>query len=399
MAPMAKNGYEPIGSMGTDTPIAALSSRPRLLFDYFSQLFAQVTNPPLDAIREELVTSLSSTLGPEGNLLDPTPASCRQIVLPSPILSNSDLAKLLYINEDGDQPGFKPFAVDGLYPVAEGGEGLRSALDDVRARVSDAIEEGAKVIILSDRHSNDVLAPIPSLLLVSAVHHHLIREKTRTKVGLVIECGDAREVHHMALLLGYGAAAINPYLAFETIDDMINEGFLPGLSKGQAIRNYIKACGKGVLKVMSKMGISTVASYTGAQVFECIGLGHELVDEYFTGTTSRLGGVGLDVLAAEVAARHTFGYLERPEEAAHRSLWQGGEYQWRREGEYHLFNPETVYKLQHATRTKRYDVFKQYTTLVNEQSEHLATLRGLFKFKDGARPPLPIEEVEPVEAI
>src|SRR3954468_2216078 len=228
LGPMARTGADPVGSMGTDTPIAALSSRPRMLFDYFQQLFAQVTNPPLDAIREELVTSLSSTLGPEGNLLDPTPASCRQVVLPSPILSNSDLAKLLYINEDRDQPGFKSFAVDGLYAVAEGGEGLRRALDDVRTRVSEAIADGAKVIILSDRHSNEALAPIPSLLLVSAVHHHLIREKARTQVGLVIECGDAREVHHMALLLGYGAAAINPYLAFETIDDMIDEGFLPG---------------------------------------------------------------------------------------------------------------------------------------------------------------------------
>jgi glutamate synthase (NADPH/NADH) large chain len=399
LGPMAKTAYDPIGSMGTDTPIAALSTRPRLLFDYFQQLFAQVTNPPLDGIREKLVTSLSSTVGPERNLLDPTPASCRQIVVPSPILSNSALAKLLYINEDGDHPGFKPFAVDGLYPVADGGEGMRRALDDVRVKVSEAIEDGAKLIILSDRHSNEALAPIPSLLLVSAVHHHLIREKTRTQVGLVVECGDAREVHHMALLLGYGAGAINPYLAFESIDDMINEGYLPGVSKGQAIRNYIKACGEGVLKVMSKMGISTVASYTGAQVFEAIGLGHELVDEYFTGTSSRLGGIGLDVIAAEVAARHRYAYLDRPEEAAHRPLWQGGEYQWRREGEYHLFNPETVFKLQHATRTKRYDVFKQYTALVNSQSEHLATLRGLFKFKDGERPPVPIEEVEPVEAI
>src|SRR4051794_2750321 len=399
LGPMARTGGDPLGSMGTDTPIAALSSRPRMLFDYFQQLFAQVTTPPLDAMREELVTSLSSTLGPEGDLLEPTPASCRRIVLPTPILSNSDLAKLLYINEDGDQPGFKPFAVDGLYPVAEGGEGLRRALDDVRARVTDAIAAGAKVIILSDRHSNDVLAPIPSLLLVSAVHHHLIREKTRTLVGLVIECGDAREVHHMALLLGYGASAINPYLAFETLDDMINEGYLPGLSKGQAIRNYIKACGKGVLKVMSKMGISTVASYTGAQVFESIGLAHDVVDEYFTGTTSKLGGVGLDVLADEVAARHRFAYLDRPEEAAHRSLWQGGEYQWRREGEFHHFNPQTVFKLQHATRTKRYEIFKEYTNLIDSQSEQLATLRGLFTFKDGVRPSIPIDEVEPVESI
>jgi glutamate synthase (NADPH/NADH) large chain len=399
LSPMAKVGYEPVGSMGTDTPIAALSDRPRLLFDYFQQLFAQVTNPPLDAIREELVTSLSQNLGPEGNLLDPTPASCRQIVLPHPILSNADLAKLLYINEDGDHPGFRPFAVDGLFPVAEGGEGLRRALDEVRATVSGAMSEGAKVIILSDRHSNAAMAPIPSLLLVSAVHHHLIREKTRTKVGLVLECGDAREVHHMALLLGYGASAVNPYLAFETIDDLINEGFLPGLSKGQGVRNYIKACGKGVLKVMSKMGISTVASYTGAQVFEAIGLAQDVVDEYFTGTTSKLGGVGLDVLAAEAAARHRFAYLDRPEEAAHRALWQGGEYQWRREGEYHLFNPQTVFKLQHATRTKRYEIFKEYTRLVDEQSSNLATLRGLFRFREDARKPVPIDEVEPVSAI
>ena len=399
VTPMAKNGYEPIGSMGTDTPIAVLSDRPRLLYDYFSQLFAQVTNPPLDAIREELVTSLGATLGPEGNLLDPTPASCRQLALPHPILSNADLAKLLYINEDGDFPGFKPFAIDGLFPVAEGGEGLRRSLDDVRARVSEAIEEGAKIIILSDRHSNEALAPIPALLLVSAVHHHLIREKTRTRVGLVIETGEAREVHHMALLLGYGAAAINPYLAFESIVDMIDTGLITGVSKGQAVRNYMKACGKGVLKVMSKMGISTVASYTGAQVFEAVGLSQELVDDYFTGTTSKLGGVGLDVLAREAISRHKFAHLDRPEEAAHRDLWAGGEYQWRREGEYHLFNPQTVFKLQHATRTKRYEVFKEYTQLVDEQSQRLATLRGLFKLDARDRPPVPIDEVEPVSEI
>ncbi len=399
VTPEAKVGYEPIGSMGTDTPIAALSDRPRLLFDYFSQLFAQVTNPPLDAIREELVTALGATLGPESNLLDPTPASCRQVVLPTPILSNADLAKLLYINEDGNLSGFKPFAIDGLYPVAEGGEGLRAALEDVRAKVSAAIADGAKLIILSDRHSSAELAPIPSLLLVGAVHHHLIREKSRTKVGLVIETGEAREIHHMALLLGFGAAAINPYLAFESIDDMIDSGQLTGVSKGEAHRNYSKACGKGVLKVMSKMGISTVASYTGAQVFEAVGLGAEVIDEYFTGTTSKLGGVGLDVLAEEVALRHRFAHLPRPEEVAHRDLWAGGEYQWRREGEHHLFNPETVFKLQHATRTKRYDVFKEYTDLVDDQSRQLATLRGLFAFREGARAPVPIDEVEPVSEI
>jgi glutamate synthase (NADPH/NADH) large chain len=399
IAPMAKNGMEPIGSMGTDTPIAVLSDRSRLLFDYFTQLFAQVTNPPLDAIREELVTSLQQRIGPEKNVLEPTAASCRQIVLPFPIISNEDLAKLLYINENGDMPGFQAFAIDGLYPVAEGGQGMGRALEAIRAKVTQAIAEGAKVIVLSDRHSNEELAPIPSLLLTAAVHHHLIREKTRTQVGLVVEAGDAREVHHMALLIGYGAAAVNPYLAFETIEDMIRSDALPGLTPRQAVRNYIKACGKGVLKVMSKMGISTVASYCGAQVFEAIGLSQELVDEYFTGTVSRLGGVGLDVLAQEVAARHALAYPARPTELAHRDLDVGGEYQWRREGEYHLFNPETVFRLQHATRTKRYDIYKQYTEMVDDQAAKLATLRGLFKLKVGERPPVPLDEVEPISEI
>jgi glutamate synthase (NADPH) large chain len=399
LAPMAAKGAEPIGSMGTDTPVAVLSERSRLLFDYFTQQFAQVTNPPLDAIREEQVTSMQTTLGPEGNLLEPTPAACRQIVLPSPIISNEELAKLLYINDDGDMAGFKPFAIDGLYPVAEGGEGMRRAIHDVFHKVSDAIAEGAKVIILSDRYSSSELAPIPSLLLASAVHHHLIREKTRTQVGLVVECGDAREVHHMALLIGYGVTAINPYLAFETIDDLIDQGVIADVSKPKAHRNFIKACTKGVLKIMSKMGISTVASYTGAQVFEAVGLAQDIVDEFFTGTTSKLGGIGLDVIAEEVARRHRFAYLPRPSEAAHRDLWVGGEYQWRREGEYHLFNPETVYKLQHSTRTGRYEVFKEYTRRVDDQATHLATLRGLFELKTEGRTPIPIDEVEPVSEI
>ncbi|MGK2949597.1 MAG: glutamate synthase large subunit [Acidimicrobiales bacterium] len=399
LAPMARTGAEPIGSMGTDTPIAVLSDRSRLLFDYFAQLFAQVTNPPLDAIREELVTSMGSTIGPEANLLSPGPSSCRQIVMPHPILTNAELAKLLYINDDANMPGFKPFAIDGLYRVAEGGAGLRRALEEVRAKVSTAIADGAKLIVLSDRYSNDEMAPIPSLLLTSAVHHHLIREKTRTQVGLVVECGDAREVHHMALLLGYGAAAINPYLAFETIEDLIDQGVITDVTKRQAVRNFVKASTKGVLKIMSKMGISTVASYTGAQVFEAVGLAEDLVDEYFTGTTSRISGVGLDVLAEEVATRHRFAYLERPEEAAHRDLWAGGEYQWRREGEHHLFNPETVFKLQHATRTKRYDIFKQYTSRVDDQAKKLATLRGLFDLESSGRAPVPIDEVEPISEI
>ena len=399
VAPMARTAYEPIGSMGTDTPVAVLSDRPRLLFDYFSQLFAQVTNPPLDAIREELVTSLGNRLGPEGNLLSPGPASCRQVELPYPILANDELAKLLYINEDGDLPGLRAFAIDGLYPVAGGGPALDAALEDVRRQVSAAIADGAKIIVLSDRNSTAELAPIPSLLLTSAVHHHLIEEKTRTQVGVVVETGEAREVHHMALLIGYGAAAVNPYLAFESIEDLIRDGIIEGIAPRQAVRNYIKACAKGVLKVMSKMGISTVASYTGAQVFEAIGLSQEVIDRYFTGTVSRLGGVGLDVLAAEGAARHRTAYPDRPSELAHRELDAGGEYQWRREGEYHLFNPETVFRLQHATRTKRYSIFKEYTSLVDDQTAKLATLRGLFRFKDGLRPPVPIEEVEPVSAI
>ena len=400
VAPMARTGIEPIGSMGTDTPIAVLSKRPRLLFDYFSQLFAQVTNPPLDAIREELVTSTKAKIGPEGNLLQPGPESCRQIVLPYPILSNEDLAKILYIDEDSGGPQqFRPFAVDGLYPVAEGGAGLERAIADVCAQVDDAIADGARIIVLSDRYSDQHNAPIPSLLLTGAVHHHLVRNKTRTMVGLVTECGDAREVHHMALLLGYGASAVNPYLAFESIDDMVRHGVITEVDERAAKRNYIKACTKGVLKVMSKMGISTVASYTGAQVFEAVGLGPDLIDRCFSGTTSKLGGVGLDVLAAEVAERHRFAYLDNPTEAAHRDLWAGGEYQWRREGEYHLFNPETVYKLQHSTRAGRYEIFKEYTQLVDDQSNELATLRGLFELRPAAGGPIPIDEVEPISEI
>ena len=399
LAPMGRTGAEPIGSMGTDTPIAALSDRSRLLFDYFVQLFAQVTNPPLDAIREELVTSMAGTIGPESNLLEPGPESCQQIVLPRPIITNQELAKIVYINEDGTQPRFESFVVDGLFPVAEGGEGLRNALDDVCQQVSAAIGAGAKIIVLSDRYSNADLAPIPSLLLTGAVHHHLIREQTRTRVGLVVEAGDAREVHHMAALIGYGAAAINPYLAIQTLDDLVDQNVIQGVSKHTSERNYVKACTKGVLKIMSKMGISTVASYTGAQVFECIGLSQDVIDAYFTGTTTKLGGIGLDEIAEEVALRHRFAYLDRPEEAAHRDLWQGGEYQWRREGEHHLFNPETVFKLQHATRTGRFDIFREYTQRIDDQAERLATLRGLLSFKEGAREPVPIDEVEPVSEI
>ena len=401
LAPMAKTGAEPIGSMGTDTPIAVLSDRPRLLFDYFQQLFAQVTNPPLDAIREEVVTSVGSTIGPESNLLDPGPSSCRQLVLPFPVIDNDELARIVHADDDGAFPELHAHVVSGLYRVAGGGEALRSALREICDEVSSAIDAGARVIVLSDRNSDEVLAPIPSLLLTSAVHHHLVRQKKRTQCGLVVECGDAREVHHMALLVGYGAGAVNPYLAFESIEDMIREDLhgLGDVDPVAAVKKYIKASGKGVLKIMSKMGVSTVASYTGAQIFEAIGLGREIVDEYFTGTVSRLGGVGLDEIAREVALRHATAHPTNPEHRAHRKLELGGEYQWRREGEYHLFNPETVYRLQHSTRAKRYDVFKQYTKAVDDQSKNLATLRGLFDLRRGVRPAVPIDEVESVSSI
>ncbi len=406
VAPMARTGVESLGSMGTDTPIAVLSTRPRMLFDYFQQLFAQVTNPPLDAIREEVVTSLQATVGPEGNLLHPTPESCHQILLPHPILRNHELAKLVNLDPDdevhGHKHGMRAAVIRCLYPVAEGGEGLRRALDEIRTAASTAIAEGARILILSDRESNETTAPIPTLLAVAAVHHHLVRERTRTQVGLVVEAGDAREVHHMAMLIAFGAAAINPYMAFESISDMIDRGVLGGstdLDREKALQNYIKAAGKGVLKVMSKMGISTVASYTGAQLFQAIGISQAVLDEYFTGLHCPMGGIELDDIAADVAARHALAYLDRPDERAHRELEVGGEYQWRREGEYHLFNPDTVFKLQHSTRTGQYSIFKEYSRLIDDQSEKMASLRGLMKFKTGVRPPVPIAEVEPAAAI
>jgi glutamate synthase (NADPH/NADH) large chain len=398
LAPMATNGAEPIGSMGTDTPLAALSNRPRQLFDYFKQLFAQVTNPPLDAIREELVTSLQSTFGPEANLLEPGPYSCRRLVLPTPILDNEELAKIIHINDEGDMPGFAAHVVQGLYDVNGGGAALSQRLEEIREEVSAAIEDGARILVLSDRGASADHAPIPSLLLTGAVHHHLIREKTRTQVGLVVEAADARECHHMALLIGYGASALNPYLAIETVEDMVDSDALE-LERVAAVRNLVKAYGKGVLKIMSKMGVSTVASYTGAQIFEAIGLGSDVIDECFVGTTSRLGGVGFDVIAEEVAQRHHRAYPPGGNAATHRTLEVGGEYQWRREGEPHLFNPETVFKLQHSTRTRRYEIFKEYTGLVDRQSERLMTLRGLFGLREGERQPVPIEEVEPASEI
>ncbi|MFD9735012.1 glutamate synthase large subunit [Umezawaea sp. NPDC059074] len=399
LRPMAASGAEPIGSMGNDAPFAPLSNKPRQLFDYFTQLFAQVTNPPLDSIREELITSLQTTVGSEPNLLHSDADSCRRITLPFPVLDNDELAKITHVNDDGEFPEFQAVTVRGTYDVRGGGAALVARLDQIRSEVSEAIEDGARVIVLSDRGVTATKAPIPSLLLTGAVHHHLVREKTRTQVGLIVESGDAREVHHVALLVGYGAKAVNPYLAMSTVEDLARRGLLGDTDPHHAARNLIKALGKGVRKTMSKMGVSTVASYTGAQIFEAIGIGSAVVDDCFTGTTSRLGGVDFDVLAEEVAKRHRKAFPADGMHASHRELEVGGEYQWRREGEAHLFNPTTIFKLQHSTRSGRYDVFKEYTRAVDEQSERLLTLRGLFAFKEGLRPAVPIEEVEPVSEI
>ncbi len=399
LEPMARNGAEPIGSMGTDTPIAILSARPRLLFDYFVQLFAQVTNPPLDSIREEIVTSLGSIIGPEGNLLEATPGHCHQVVLPFPVIDNDELAKILHINADGTLPEFAAARIKGLYNVGGGGAALQKRLHEIYNEVDALIRQGKRFIVLSDRDSNAQMAPIPSLLLCSAVHHHLVRTKARTMISLLVESGDVREVHHVALLVGYGAAAINPYLALETVEDLAHRGVLEGITPEKAMRNTVKSLGKGLLKVMSKMGVSTVASYRGAQIFEAVGLCDEVIKAYFTGTTSKLGGINLDVIAEEVARRHGVAYPMTGIAPAHRVLADGGEYQWRRDGEPHLFDPETVFRLQHATRNKRYDIFQQYTERVNDQSERLMTLRGLFGFKMGEREPISIDEVESVADI
>ncbi|MEU0470582.1 MULTISPECIES: glutamate synthase large subunit [unclassified Amycolatopsis] len=399
LSPMARSGAEPIGSMGNDSPLAPLSSGPRPIFDYFIQLFAQVTNPPLDAIREELVTSLGTQLGAQPNLLEATGESCRRVVLPFPVLDNDELAKLVHINDDGDLPEFTAVTIHGLYDVHGGGDALLARLEEIRTEVSNAISEGARLIVLSDRGVDADHAAIPSLLLTGAVHHHLVRQKTRTQVGIIAETADAREVHHIALLLGYGAAAVNPYLAMATVEELARDGKIPGVTAQQATRNLIKALGKGVRKTMSKMGVSTVASYTGAQIFEALGLSQEVIDTCFTGTTSRLGGVGFDVLHEEVRQRHARAFPRDGFRPNHRELEIGSDYQWRREGEPHLFNPHTVFKLQHSTRTGRYEVFKEYTNAVDEQSKKLFTLRGLFELKEGVRPPVPIEEVEPVSEI
>ena len=397
LAPMAKTGAEPLGAMGSDTPIAVLSERPRLLFDYFTQQFAQVTNPPLDSIREQVVTSLKLGLGPERNLLSATPEHARQVILDFPVIDNDELAKIQHIDPS---PGSRVTStIRGLYRSDKGPRALEKRIAAMCNEVDDAIEAGAEFIVLSDRDSNQDFAPVPSLLMVAAVHHHLIRTENRMKVGLIIEAGDVREVHHVATLIGYGASAVNPYLAMETSENLVRSGMITGLSPEDAVHNLIKALGKGVLKIMSKMGISTVSSYAAAQAFEAVGLSREFVDTYFTGTSTMVGGIGIDVIAAENKERHLSAYPADGSVVAHERLATGGEYQWRREGPKHLFNPDTVFRLQHATRTRRYDIFREYTKLVDDQSEDLMTLRGMFAFKHGVRPSIPLDEVEPIEAI
>ena len=381
--------------MGTDIPLAVLSERPQALYDYFKQLFAQVTNPPVDADRENIVMAIDRTIGPEGNLLEPTPESARQVKLPTPVLLNVELEKIRALDGGPHSRGFRAITLPMLFKVQEGGSGLRKAIEDLRRHASEAIAEGHNIVILSDRGHSEHEAPIPALLAVSAVQHHLLEEGSRTKVSLVIESGEPREVHHFCLLIGYGASAINPYLAFETVHDQIRLGLLEG-DPSEAEKRYVKAVNKGIVKVISKMGISTIQSYHGAQVFEAIGLSQDFVDEYFTGTPTRLGGIGIDVVAKEVRLRHFWAYPTRP--VVHTTLGTGGHYQYRADGEPHLFNPETIHYLQAACRTGDYKLYKRYSEQINHQGKHPITLRALMDFRPQPKP-VPLDEVEPVEAI
>jgi glutamate synthase (NADPH/NADH) large chain len=393
MAPMALDGMEAIGSMGDDVPLAVLSDKPQLLFSYFKQLFAQVTNPPLDAIREELVTSVVTTIGPEGDLLNPTAENCRQIELQSPILSNDELSRF----KQAEKVGFKAVTLPMLFPASSGGAGVEKALDELFKAASQAVDKGAQILILSDRGIDAHSAPIPSLLATAGLHHHLIREGKRTKVGLIIESGEPREVHHFSLLIGYGANAINPYVAFETVEDLSIRGILPEtLDLPKAQYHFIKAANKGIVKIMSKMGISTIQSYRGAQIFEAIGLSQALIDRYFTWTASRIQGIGLEEIAKETGLRHELAFSART--SAHLDLDWGGKYKWRREGEHHMMDATAVAQLQHAAFSGDYKAFKHYSHRVNDQAHRLLTLRGLLRFKAG-RKAIPLEEVEPVAEI
>jgi glutamate synthase domain-containing protein 2/glutamate synthase domain-containing protein 1/glutamate synthase domain-containing protein 3 len=392
LEPMARNGVEAVGSMGNDTPLAALSSRPRLLYDYFKQLFAQVTNPPIDCIREELITSSEVRLGSEGNLLRPQPADCRRLELKGPILTNEEFAKVRRLA----LPGLKVGALPILFRATRGEKGLTKSVEELCLAARRLIEdEEVNILILSDRGVSREFAAVPALLAVSALHHYLIREGLRTRVSLALESGEAREVHHFALLIGYGCSVVNPYLAFESLESMIHEGLVANVDARLACKNYVKAATKGVIKVMSKMGISAIQSYRGAQVFEALGLRQDVIDQYFTWTASRIGGIGMETIAQEVLMRHRSAFPARP--ANGHALEAGGMYQWRAGGEHHLFNPESIHRLQKAVRTGSYATYKSYAKLIDEQSQTLATLRGLLEFAPSE--PVPLEEVEPVESI
>jgi len=392
ITPMARDGVEAMGSMGNDAALAVLSNKPRLLYDYFKQLFAQVTNPPIDCIREELITSAETRIGSEGNLLHPDATACRRLELKWPILTNEELAKIRLMQLPALKVGVLPI----LFPVARGEEGLAKSMEELSANASRMItEEGVNVLILSDRGVDQDRAPVPALLAIAGLHHYLIREGLRTRVSLVLETGEAREVHHFSLLIGYGCSAINPYVAFETMDDMIREGLLVNIDHQTACKNFVKAAAKGVIKVASKMGISAIQSYRGAQVFEAIGLRQDVIDHYFTWTSSRVGGIGLNVIAQEVLMRHHTAFPDR--QVNGHVLPAGGLLQWRSEGEAHLFNPESIHRLQKSVRTGSFAVFKEYAKLINDQSQNLCTLRGLLDFKAG--PSIPLAEVESVEAI
>ena len=391
LGPMARDGVEPVGSMGNDTPLAVLSERPQLLYNYFKQLFAQVTNPPIDSIWEALVTSQETNLGPEGNLLQPAPESCRRIHIKNPILTNSELRKL----QQTDQAGFHAVTLPMLFPAAQGAEGLGRALDGLCAAADQAIAGGAGILILSDRGVNRENAPIPALLATAGLHHHLIRQGTRTRASLVVASAEPREIHHFALLIGYGAGAINPYLAYESFAGLTQRGLLDDLPYETAVKNYVKAAAKGIVKVMAKMGICTLDGYCGAQIFEAVGLNREVVDRYFTWTASRIGGIGLEAIAAETLARHGAAYTERQ---ASQVLEAGGVYQWRQDGEYHLVNPGVIHKLQQACRHGDYPLYQEYAQAINDHARGMATLRGLLELKYAAEP-VPLDEVEPVEAI
>jgi len=396
---MAQVGEEPIGSMGSDATLPTLSREHRPLFDFFTQLFAQVTNPPLDAIREELVTSTRVAIGGEENLLVESPTHCHQIVLPSPVISIEELAKIRYIEENPNTEGFRTVVVDGLFDAHGPGTGadrLSDAIERVTTDVVAQVRSGANIIILSDRNTSPEHAAIPSLLLTSAVHHRLVDEHLRTSAALIIDAGDVREVHHVALLLGFGASAVCPYLAYESIDALVDEGELNQLSALEARYQFGKGLNKGIVKTMSKMGVSTVASYVGSQLFEAVGISDEVLRAYFPGFHSRIGGITLEHIARSVLTLHASAYSPMPGQPL--EIRNRGDYQWRRDGEIHLFNPRTVQKLQHATREKRFDIFKEYTRLVDDQSKDKVTLRGLFSLV-ASPTPLALDDVESVSSI